>query len=163
DQDLARRARRGAVDEALTGRDAPRECSPDRATDRRAARFQGAGPHHRDDRQRPHAAVRVRLPALAVRGRRHSAAWAVGRSAAAHPRGQPAGDLSSPEGDSAMNAPVDVMERRSEADARLGIIDCDIHPSLKPGALNQYLSARWRKHLAEYGKFNCGIYADRGT
>ena len=62
-----------------------------------------------------------------------------------------------------MNAPVDVMERRPEADTRLGIIDCDIHPSLKPGALNQYLSARWQKHLAEYGKFNCGIYADRGT
>ena len=62
-----------------------------------------------------------------------------------------------------MNAPVDVMERRPEADTRLGIIDCDIHPSLKPGALNQYLSERWRKHLAEYGKFNCGIYADRGT
>ena len=34
---------------------------------------------------------------------------------------------------------------------------------MKPGALNQYLSERWRKHLAEYGKFNCGIYADRGT
>ena len=62
-----------------------------------------------------------------------------------------------------MNAPVDVMERRPEADARLGIIDCDIHPYMKPGALNQYLSERWRKHVAEYGKFNCGIYADRGT
>ena len=36
-----------------------------------------------------------------------------------------------------MNAPVDVMERRTDADARLGIIDCDIHPYLKPGALNQ--------------------------
>ena len=33
-----------------------------------------------------------------------------------------------------MNAPVDVMERRPEADTRLGIIDCDIHPSLKPGS-----------------------------
>ena len=62
-----------------------------------------------------------------------------------------------------MNAPVDVMERRPEADARLGIIDCDIHPYMKPGALNQYLSERWRKHVAEYGKFNCGIYADRGA
>ena len=62
-----------------------------------------------------------------------------------------------------MNAPVDVLERRPDADARLGIIDCDIHPYMKPGALNQYLSERWRKHLAEYGKFNCGIYADRGT
>ena len=62
-----------------------------------------------------------------------------------------------------MNAPVDVLERRADADARLGIIDCDIHPYMKPGALNQYLSERWRKHVAEYGKFNCGIYADRGT
>ncbi|HLJ04919.1 MAG TPA: hypothetical protein VKT26_01540, partial [Acetobacteraceae bacterium] len=62
-----------------------------------------------------------------------------------------------------MNAPVDVMQRRTDADARLGIIDCDIHPYMKPGALNQYLSERWRKHVAEYGKFNCGIYADRGT
>ena len=62
-----------------------------------------------------------------------------------------------------MNAPVDIMERRPDADARLGIIDCDIHPYMKPGALNQYLSERWRKHVAEYGKFNCGIYADRGT
>jgi hypothetical protein len=40
-----------------------------------------------------------------------------------------------------MNAPVDV-------DVRLGIIDCDIHPYMKPGALNQYLSERWRKHRA---------------
>ena len=62
-----------------------------------------------------------------------------------------------------MNAPVDVMQRRAEADTRLGIIDCDIHPSPKPGALNKYLSARWQKHVAEYGQLNCGIYADRGT
>ena len=63
-----------------------------------------------------------------------------------------------------MNAPVDVLERRADAEATLGIIDCDIHPSMKsPRALDPYLSARWRKHLAEYGKFNCGIYADRGT
>ena len=66
-----------------------------------------------------------------------------------------------------MNAPVDVIERRprddNAADTRLGIIDCDIHPSLRPGALNKYLSERWREHLAEYGKLNCGIYADRGT
>ena len=32
-----------------------------------------------------------------------------------------------------------------------------------PRDLDPFLSARWRKHLAEYGKFNCGIYADRGT
>jgi uncharacterized protein len=63
-----------------------------------------------------------------------------------------------------MNAPVDVLERRADAEAKIGIIDCDIHPAMKsPRALDPYLSARWRKHLAEYGKFNCGIYADRGT
>jgi hypothetical protein len=48
-------------------------------------------------------------------------------------------------------------------DGRLGIIDCDIHPYPKAGALNAYLSERWRKHLAEYGKLNTGPYADRGT
>jgi uncharacterized protein len=60
-----------------------------------------------------------------------------------------------------MNAPVDVKVRT--ADSRIGIIDCDIHPYPKPGALNAYLSERWRNHLATYGKFNCGPYADRGT
>ena len=73
DQDLARRARRGAVGEALAGRDDPREYSPDRATDRRAARYQRGGAHHRADRQRPDAAVRLGLSALAVRGRRGAA------------------------------------------------------------------------------------------
>jgi hypothetical protein len=62
-----------------------------------------------------------------------------------------------------VNAPVDIAAHRAEAESRLGIIDCDVHPYPKAGALNQYLSERWRKHLAEYGKFNCGIYADRGT
>jgi len=59
-----------------------------------------------------------------------------------------------------MNAQVDVQTR--SADSRLGIIDCDIHPFPRPGALDQYLSERWRKHLAQYGKFNYGAYADRG-
>ena len=62
-----------------------------------------------------------------------------------------------------MNAPVNVLEQQPRADQRLGIIDCDIHPYPKAGAINQYLSERWRKHLAQYGKFNCGPYADRGT
>ena len=57
-----------------------------------------------------------------------------------------------------------VLERPVEAQASLGIIDCDIHPYMKTkNDLDPYLSARWRKHLAEYGKFNAGIYADRGT
>jgi len=60
-----------------------------------------------------------------------------------------------------MNAPVDILA--TSADSRLGIIDCDIHPYPKAGALNAYLPERWRNHLATYGKFNCGPYADRGT
>ena len=62
-----------------------------------------------------------------------------------------------------MNAPVNVLDRPHTADQLLGIIDCDIHPYPKAGAINQYLPERWRKHLGEYGKFNCGPYADRGT
>ncbi|MEA2737482.1 MAG: uncharacterized protein QOH05_789, partial [Acetobacteraceae bacterium] len=60
-----------------------------------------------------------------------------------------------------MNAPVEAPARPSSS--RLGIIDCDIHPSPKAGALNAYLSKRWRDHMATYGKFNTGPYADRGT
>jgi hypothetical protein len=60
-----------------------------------------------------------------------------------------------------MNAPVEI--RSQSTDSGLGIIDCDIHPFPKAGALNAYLSDRWRKHLFEYGKFGCGPYADRGT
>ncbi len=62
-----------------------------------------------------------------------------------------------------MNAPVDIAQHRTDARAGFGIVDCDIHPSMKPGALNPYLSERWRKHLFQYGKFNTGPYADRGT
>ena len=58
----------------------------------------------------------------------------VGRPAATDSRRQSAGNLSSPEGDRAMNAPVDVLERRADADAQLGIIDCDIHPYMKSPA-----------------------------
>jgi len=36
-----------------------------------------------------------------------------------------------------MNAPVDGLVR--QADSRLGIIDCDVHPYPKAGALNAYL------------------------
>ena len=39
-----------------------------------------------------------------------------------------------------MNAPVDVLERRADADSRLGIIDCDIHPvhedAARPGSVS---------------------------
>ena len=42
-----------------------------------------------------------------------------------------------------MNAPVDLRQRPQAADNRLGIIDCDVHPYPKAGALNAYLSERW--------------------
>jgi hypothetical protein len=48
-----------------------------------------------------------------------------------------------------MNAPVDIPRANLELDARLGIIDCDIHPFPRPGALANYLPERWRNHLAE--------------
>jgi hypothetical protein len=62
-----------------------------------------------------------------------------------------------------MNAPVDVLDRPVAGDNKLGIIDCDIHPFPKPGAVERYLPERWRKHVAQYGKFGTGPYADRGT
>ncbi len=62
-----------------------------------------------------------------------------------------------------MNAPVDVAQHRADANSKYGIIDCDVHPFPKPGALNKYLSARWRKHVAEYGQFTTSPYAGRGT
>ena len=62
-----------------------------------------------------------------------------------------------------MNAPVDVVQHRADANSKYGIIDCDIHPFPRPGALNKYLSERWRKHIAEYGQFSAGPYAGRGT
>jgi uncharacterized protein len=49
-QDLAWRACRGAVGEALAGRDHSRKCPPHGAADRRAARRHGDRAHHRTDR-----------------------------------------------------------------------------------------------------------------
>ena len=60
-----------------------------------------------------------------------------------------------------MNAPVSRFD--TQTDQRLGIIDCDVHPYPKAGAINGYLPERWKDHVFQYGKFNCGIYADRGT
>ena len=43
---------------------------------------------------------------------------------------------------------VTELERPVQQDARIGIIDCDIHPYMKsPRDLDPYLSARWRKYL----------------
>ena len=66
-----------------------------------------------------------------------------------------------------MGTRVDVVDPAASRDQAVGtdfsFIDCDIRPYPKAGALNAYLSERWRKHLFEYGKFGCGPYADRGT
>ena len=58
----------------------------------------------------------------------------------------------------------EVLERRPETQAKVGIIDCDIHPYLRtPRDLDPFLSARWRKHIAEYGAPGHGPFAFRNT
>ena len=43
-------------------------------------------------------------------------------------------------------------ERPVAAEAKLSVIDCDIHPMLRtPKSLHPYLSQRWRDHLDTYG------------
>ena len=63
-----------------------------------------------------------------------------------------------------MSLTVDVPAPKVEARSRLRMIDCDIHPAMAtPRALDPFLSARWRQHLAEYGKGGREIYAARGN
>ena len=51
-----------------------------------------------------------------------------------------------------MNVAVRDPKTESTAPARLGIVDCDIHPSMKTkNDITKYLSARWRKHYDTYG------------
>jgi predicted TIM-barrel fold metal-dependent hydrolase len=60
----------------------------------------------------------------------------------------------------------EILERRpaTEQTAKLRIIDSDIHPALRlESDLDPFLSARWRQHIAEYGKLGRGPYAKRGT
>jgi predicted TIM-barrel fold metal-dependent hydrolase len=46
----------------------------------------------------------------------------------------------------------DVLDRATETPIRAGIIDCDIHPTMRSKAeLDPWLPERWRRHLAEYG------------
>jgi uncharacterized protein len=45
-----------------------------------------------------------------------------------------------------------LLDAAPEQSARLGLIDCDIHPMLRsPRALYPYLPQRWRDHLESYG------------
>ncbi len=63
-----------------------------------------------------------------------------------------------------MSLTLDRPAQRSDAQSRLKVIDCDIHPSLADDrALFPYLSAQWREHLSQYGNRPHTIYAERGT
>jgi predicted TIM-barrel fold metal-dependent hydrolase len=58
----------------------------------------------------------------------------------------------------------EVLEPGVETRTRLRIIDSDIHPSLRLDSdLDPFLSERWRRHIAEYGKLGHGPYAARNT
>jgi uncharacterized protein len=51
-----------------------------------------------------------------------------------------------------MNVAVRDPKTDNAAPAKLGIVDCDIHPSMKAkGEITKYLSERWRKHYDSYG------------
>ena len=46
----------------------------------------------------------------------------------------------------------EVLERARKSDVRTGIVDCDIHPTMRSNKeLDPWLPAEWRQHLAEYG------------
>ncbi|MGE3913647.1 MAG: amidohydrolase, partial [Chloroflexota bacterium] len=53
----------------------------------------------------------------------------------------------------------------TRAKPRYAVIDCDIHPNLAhPGALDKYLSARWREHRQTIGgRGFSGSYYPRAT
>ncbi len=58
----------------------------------------------------------------------------------------------------------EVLERRTKTEVKVGIIDSDIHPTLRASRdLDPFLSARWRKHIAEYGTPGHGPFAARNT
>ena len=58
----------------------------------------------------------------------------------------------------------EVLDRQTATDSKFRIIDSDIHPSLRAESdLNPWLSQRWQKHIAEYGKLGRGPYAARNT
>jgi predicted TIM-barrel fold metal-dependent hydrolase len=60
----------------------------------------------------------------------------------------------------------EILERPPSAEqaTKLRIIDSDIHPTLRLDSdLDPFLPARWRQHIAEYGKLGHGPYAKRNT
>ncbi|MBF9044209.1 amidohydrolase family protein [Rhodobacterales bacterium HKCCE4037] len=45
-----------------------------------------------------------------------------------------------------------VLEKDNKTDAKLGVVDCDIHPALStPQEILPFLPLRWRDHLKDYG------------
>jgi hypothetical protein len=63
-----------------------------------------------------------------------------------------------------MSTILELPDTATDTTTRLKIIDCDIHPALGSARdLDPFLSARWRQHLAEYGKGTRGIYTARGN
>lgn len=47
---------------------------------------------------------------------------------------------------------VTMLERQVSQPARLTVVDCDIHPTMKsPAELTKFLPERWRKHHAAFG------------
>ena len=63
-----------------------------------------------------------------------------------------------------MSSATTAPARPLSAEPAVGIIDCDIHPTLKsPTALDPYLSRQWRQHLATYGGSGHGPHATAGA
>ena len=63
-----------------------------------------------------------------------------------------------------MSTTAELPARSAAPQLRQGIIDCDIHPTLRtPRDLDPFLSARWRQHLAEYGPGRRGPFAQRNV
>ncbi len=63
-----------------------------------------------------------------------------------------------------MSITLERPQTANPAQARLRIIDSDIHPSLaSPTALHPYLAEKWREHHLQYGNRSHGIYSGRGT
>ncbi len=50
-----------------------------------------------------------------------------------------------------MNAPMNTPAPDDKSGQTLMLADCDIHPIQKAGAMNEYLSAQWREHMATFG------------
>ena len=61
-----------------------------------------------------------------------------------------------------MNVAIRDPKTDKTAPARLGIVDCDIHPSMKTkNDITKYLSERWRKHYDSYGGHSSRPTPDR--